>query len=128
MYNKVKKKAMYEYTSRDGKRVYNLAKSNPKWFWSEHKKYYEKITPQTITCDDFLKYLKKLLENNEEQNNGQNNDGQFNDAVVVDLDCDICYDEVNTVIKGLKLNKACGTNGVISEVFVNCFDLTYPFY
>ena len=65
--------------------------------------------------------------NNEEQNNGQNNDGQFNDAVVVDLDCDNCYDEVNTVIKGLKINKACGTDGVISEVFINCFDLTYPF-
>ena len=29
--------------------------------------------------------------------------------------------------KGLKLNKACGTDGVISEVFINCFDLVYPF-
>ena len=73
-----------------------------------------------------MKHFKDLLENDEKQNNGQNNDGQFNEADV-DLDCDICYDEVNTVIKGLKLNKACGTDGVISEVFVNSFDLIYPF-
>ena len=44
MYNKVKKKAMYEYKSRKGKRVYNLAKSNPKCFWSALKKYYKKST------------------------------------------------------------------------------------
>ena len=109
--------------------MYNLAKSNPKCFWSELKKYYKKstCTPQTITCDDFLKHLKNLLENNEEQNNGQNNDSQFNEAVDVDLDCDICYDEGNTVIIGLKLNKASDTDGVIREVFVNRFDLIYPF-
>ena len=83
---------MYEYKSREGKRVYNLPKSNPKYFCT--------CTPQTITCDDFFRNFKNVLENNEEQNK----DGQFNDAVDVDLDCDICH-EVNIVIKGLQLNK-----------------------
>ena len=64
------------------------------------------------------------MENNEEQNI----DGLFNNAVDVHLDCDICYDEVNTVIKGLKLNKALGADGVISEIFVHCFDLINLFY
>ena len=62
-YNRVKKKAYQTYKIKEGRRINNLAKTDPRKFWKNIKKSYEKSTStsDSLTVDDLCNHFENVF-------------------------------------------------------------------
>lgn len=78
-YNKVKRKAKQQYKRNEGKKLSDMAKSNPKAFWKRLKKYSanNKMNSENLTANDFAQHFTEVF-GGEQNLNNRNVDLDFN--------------------------------------------------
>lgn len=110
------------------KRIENLRHSKPKDFWKFFRRKNEKGSG-TLTVDDFLKYFSSLQNefqtpvNNEAEEFCSEYDFDANRCSFEELDKPITTTEVEFIVKKLKRNKACGSDNLLNEYFIECYDI-----
>ena len=126
--NKTKRRAKAIFKFEEGKRVEKLAKTNPKNFWKETKKFTKKKSKfsDTITAEDFFEHFSEVFGNQSDDRNS--NDHPEAQANINDESLDIPFsmDELRKVISSLKSNKSPGIDGLTAEIFKSSFDILSP--
>ena len=125
---KAKRRAKAIFKFEEGKRVENLAKSNPKNFWKEIKKFTKKKSksPDNITAEDFFEHFSTVFGT---QSDDLRPNGHPDIQVNTDdesLDSPFSMDELKKVISSLKSNKSPGMDGLTAEIFKSSYDILSP--
>lgn len=105
-----------------------MAKSNPKAFWKNLRKYAarNKNGSEKLSANDFLEHFSEIFGAEEIRNDiNLNSDFQFQSNEI--LDSEISPHEVKVIIMSLASNKSPGIDGLISEIFKCSVDLITPF-
>ena len=128
--NKIKRRAKTKYKRNEGQKISNMAKSNPKAFWKNLKKYTanakNKTGSKTLSADNFFEHFSEVFGDDESQEN-KNLNSEFQFQSNETLDSEILQNEVKTVILSLASNKSPGLDGLVSEIFKTSADLLTPF-
>ena len=126
--NKAKRRAQAIYKFEKGKRVQNLARTNPKQFWKEIKKVNgrKRKLSDKLSSDDFLEHFSNVFKIPTENINADPFDENFGDTSDEMLDRPISEEELRKVILTLKSNKSPGIDGLIAEIFKCSFDCMSP--
>ena len=127
--NKTKRRAKAIFKFEEGKRVENLAKSNPKSFWKEIKKFTKKKSKSsdTVTAEDFFEHFSGVFgaQSDDDPLSNTYPDMQAN-IQDESLDTPFSMDELKKVISSLKSNKSPGIDGLIAEIFKSSYDILSP--
>ena len=127
--NKAKRRARAIYRFEKGKRVQNLAKSNPKQFWKDIKKKVtgrKRKSSDKLSADDFLEHFSNVFQINPENHDANNFDENFGQNTDVHLDSPITVQELRRVIFSMKSNKSPGLDGLTAEIFKCSFECISP--
>jgi hypothetical protein len=124
-YNKIKKKTKKLYNRKEGDRISNLAKSNPKEFWKNIKKQFKRNTSNPdIHIDDMFNHFNSLYESNVVN---YDINPPTNPVCDLDLDANFTDTEIRSAVFAQKNSKSAGTDNLISEIFKSSYDLISPF-
>ena len=93
-YNRVKKKAYQTYKIKEGRRINNLAKTDPCKFWKNIKKSYEKSTStsDSLTVDDLCDHFENIF--GEQSPSGENIEPNINQNYNEELDANFTESEL----------------------------------
>ena len=106
----------------------NLRNSNPRQFWKYFKKSTKSVDSR-ISLGDFKDYFSEMFENiasfksDSAEQFCATNDFDNSDPTYAELDRPITYAEVVNSIKSLKRNKACGSDRLLNEYFIESCDI-----
>ena len=122
--NKAKRRAQAIYKFEKGKRVQNLAKTNPKQFWKEIKKVIRRKqkSSDNLSSDDVLEPFSNVFKIQPQNNNAEN----FGDNYDEVLNSPISEEGLRKVVLFLKSNKSPGLDGLIAEIFKSSFECMPP--
>ena len=111
-YCKVKRWARNKFKLKQRNTMHNLAKSQPKKFWSEIRKMKGHYSDQSkITADDFFTHFKSLFSSDQNFQNEETEthiSGDIPVNVIEQLDCAFTRTEVLAAIQSLKRGKSAG--------------------
>ena len=128
-YNRTKRKAKINFKRRKGKELCNLAKTEPKKFWSAVRNY-KKSTSSKVDNEAMFNHFESILGDNPpnlcEEVLDLINNTNFDVININDLDTEITEEEILRTIKKLKLGKSAGNDGIISEMLTSCQNLLTP--
>ncbi|MEW8544930.1 MAG: reverse transcriptase family protein, partial [Candidatus Thiodiazotropha sp.] len=127
-FNRIKRKAKNKFKRNEGKKISNMAKSNPKAFWKNLKKYTTKnqTGSEKLSANDFFEHFSEVFAADATHNDRNlNSEFQFQSNEI--LDSEILPNEVKSIIMSLRSNKSPGIDGLISEIFKCSVDLITPF-
>lgn len=126
-YNKIKKKAKNKFKIEEGRRINNLAKSQPRKFWKNIKNTFKNNDDkaETLTVDELRDHFKSVFgEDHDNKNQNFIFDENSNDE---ELDIEITESEMHDAVFSQNNNKAPGTDGMISEIFKAAYNIIAPF-
>jgi hypothetical protein len=126
-YNKIKRRAKYNFRVREGKKINDLAKKEPRKFWKKIKKSVKKISPQadTLTTDNLYDHFKTLFGESHLNNNDQPDFSQ--NILCHDLDKDFSESEIRSAVFSQNNNKTPGIDNLPGEVFKASYEYISPF-
>ncbi|CAG2221325.1 unnamed protein product [Mytilus edulis] len=121
-YNKVKRKAQYNFKRKKGLELCSIAKTNPKKFWSTLK---PKNKSKCVADNEAMfSYFENVLGMNPPELSDTVLDllnNTYFDGVNIDLlDTDISEDEIIKALKRLKSGKSAGNDEIVGEMFSSC--------
>ncbi|XP_060567678.1 uncharacterized protein LOC132726376 [Ruditapes philippinarum] len=125
-YNKIKRSARHKFKIKEGLRINNLAKSQPRKFWQNIKNTYkdDKEKTDTLNVEQLYDHFKALF-GEESQNENQN--FLFNDNLIdEDLDAEINECELREAIFSQNNNKSPGYDKLTCEIFKAAYDIMSP--
>ena len=129
-YCKVKRWARNKFKQKQRNTMHNLAKSQPKKFWSEIRKMKGHYSDQSkITADDFLTHFKSLFSSDQNFQNEETEthiSGDIPVNVIEQLDCAFTRTEVLAAIQSLKRGKSAGVDSLSPEIFIDGGDILAP--
>lgn len=127
-YIAMKRKHKRRYKKREGTRVNNLAKSNPKAFWKNVNKQYKSNTlnSDSLNINNMYEHFKELFCFQEVTTTGnmENNLNQIHDA---DLDKEFTESELRQAVFSQNNSKSPGTDQLVAEIFKHSFEIISPF-
>lgn len=127
-YNKIKQKALRNYKLKEGGRLNDLAKKEPRNFWKKIKKSYKKnaINADSLTVEKLQEHFKNMF--GEQPNNQDNSQPDFDQNISCEeLDMEFTYAELRSAIFSQKNNKAPGMDNIPCEILKASYDLISPF-
>lgn len=130
IYNKTKRIAYRRYRKREGIRINNLAKTNPRKFWKEIRGNIRKNTnsADTLTKDDLYVHFKNMYGSNDVDGNDVPFINTTDDVINTDvLDRDIDDTEIRTAVLSQNNNKSPGLDKLPCEIFKSSLDFILPF-
>ena len=110
-YKSMENKLKRQYKNQHGNMMNKLRKSNPRKFYKKFKRKNTRVF-NDITLDQFEEHFKKLV-NKDNLNNPDNNN--HTDNVFEELDIPFTNSEIEKGLRGLKRNKASGTDNILNE-------------
>ena len=132
------KRKVYKNTLRTKKKMFNdnvihkLVNSvnDQKEFWETVRNIMPKRnkTNNQITAEDWFSHFKKLLEHEHLFNEPHDSDEIDSEEDNASFNRPISREEVELAIRKLKLRKAAGPDGLISEILRNAQSLAIPFF
>ena len=128
-YKKFIKKKAAAYKKRISREVRNLKNSNSKAYWNliNSSKCKENMAYQ-VSMESFVEHFRKI--GNMEKSNLEENEDSFNvinEASNEYLDKEFSVNELLTIAKKLKNNKACGIDNIRNEFIKNCSPEMFSF-
>ena len=135
-FNHIKRKAKQKCKTKEGRRINNIAKSQPKKFWKNIKSTFKKKQEraETLTSDDLHEYFKAIFDENlendtfDQDSNETETDPNIGPNVSNDqLDADFIEKELRRAIFSQKDNKAPGIDCISAEILKSSFDFISEF-
>lgn len=125
-YNRVKRKAYQAYKIKEGRRINNLAKSNPRKFWKNINRTYKKSspTPDSLTVDELYNHFENVF--GEQSLNPDNIEPDINQSYSEDLDANFTESELRSAIFSQNNNKMPGIDNIPSEILKASYDVISP--
>lgn len=127
-YNRVKRKAKAKFKIKEGQRINNLAKKQPRKFWKNIKSTFKKSSENStsLTVEDLHDHFKSVF--GEEPAENDFNENIFNQTEFnEDLDVSFTESELRKVIFSLNNNKSPGIDSLTSEILKAAYDFISPF-
>lgn len=130
LYRIAKHRAKTKFHLAQKRKMHTLAKSSPKKFWSEIRKFRRNSNRTNISKEEFLNHFKTLFSDSDifvdddVENFVNNNDDTFTEVDI--LDEDISLNELYKAISLLKCNKSGGNDKLIPEIFIHCKEILSP--
>ena len=127
-YNRTKQKAKKKFKIKEGNRINNLAKKQPREFWKNIKATYQKPreNANSLTLDDLHDYFKSMF--GEAPTGHHFDENTFNETQSNDeLDSSFTETELRKVIFSLHNNKSPGLDSLTSEILKSAYDFISPF-
>lgn len=121
-----RKRRKYHFT--EMKKIESLRHKRPRDFWRLFKTS-KSIKGKDLSVDDFYSYFKNLLNEINTVNNDESEDFcsshnfDQSDPIFEELDSQITTDEVKKCINALSGGKACGTDNLLNEYFIEAGDI-----
>ena len=127
-YNRIKRNAKTKLKTKEGQRINNLAKKQPRKFWKNIKSVFKKSSknPASLTVEDLYDHFKSMFgEVSEEHVFNENtlNQMEFNE----DLDVNFTESELRKVNFSLNNNKSPRIDSSTSEILKSAYDFISPF-
>ena len=128
-YNHAKTKAKRKFRIKEGRRINNLATSQPREFWKNVNSSFKKklATSETLTAEELKVHFQTVF--------GTVNDHAEYDADPIniqnisddELNANFTYDELHRAVYSQQNNKSPGTDNLSSEILKASFDHISPF-
>ena len=127
-YNRLKRNAKTKFKTKEGLRINNLAKKQPRKFWKYIKSVFKKSSenPTSLTVEDLHDRFKSMFGEVPDEhvfNENTLNQMEFNE----DLDVNFTESELRKVIFSLNNNKSPGIDSLTSEILKSAYDFISPF-
>ena len=120
-------RSVVKHRRTEANRIRNIktTNTNPKEYWKILNGNNSK-TDVNVSLDDLMEHYKNLNKDNNEPDNTLEN--SINLDINVLLDKEITNEEILTVVKNLKNNKACGLDSINNEYIKSTIDVLLPVY
>ena len=115
VYKRCIRRSVVKHRRTEANRIRNLKTTNPKEYWKILNGNKSK-TDVKVSLDDLMEHFKNLNKDNNEPDNTLGN--SINSDINVLPDKEITNEEILTVVKNLKNNKACGLDNINNEYIV----------
>ena len=125
VYKRCIRRSVVKHRRTEANRIRNLKTTNPKEYWKILNGNKSK-TDVKVSLDDLMEHFKNLNKDNNEPDNTLGN--SINSDINVLLDKEITNEEILTVVKNLKNNKACGLDNINNEYIKSTIDVLLPVY
>ena len=127
-YNRVKKKALKNFRLREGIRLNDMAKSEPRKFWKKLKRSYKKknMEAKNLNIQDLHDHFKNMFgEMPSEQNDTEPDIHQNN--MCEELDAEFTYAELQSAVFKQKNNKSSGIDNIYLFIYIHYFERVNTF-
>ena len=126
-YNRIKTKAKKLYKRKEGQKLDDAAKKQPRKFWKKIKSLQKskKACGKNLKIDDLFEHFRNMFANDADSQS--ENYTEENDILDPDLDLDISMEELKKAVFHQKNNKSYGLNNICTEVLKSSFVIISPF-
>ena len=125
VYKRCIRRSVVKHRRTEANRIRNLKTTDPKEYWKILNGNKSKADVK-VSLDDLMEHFKNLNKDNNEPDNTLGN--SINSDINVLLDKEITNEEILTVVKNLKNNKACGLDNINNEYIKSTIDVLLPVY
>lgn len=127
-YNRKKKNAKRKFKRDEGKRINELAGSNPRKFWTNIRQTVNKTEskPDSLSLNDLMQHFKELYgETRDDSEIHAHEDGPNIESAY--LDRDFSEEEIRSAVFSQKNNKSPGVDNITSEMIKSSYEIISPF-
>ena len=124
-YNRIKAKAKKRHKAKEGQKLNEEAKRQPRKFWKKIKSLQKskKVCGKNLKIDDLFDHFRTMFANEDSQSENFENE---NDTFDPDLDLDISMEELKKALFHQKNNKSYGLDNICTEVLKSSFSIISP--
>ena len=125
-YNRARQKAKKNFKLNEGKKLENIAKTQPRKFWKSLKKCNNNLknTDNDIKLDDLYKHFDELYGDNA---NNENDDLDFHDIQDNELDTEITEQELRRAVFKQNNGKSPGPDKIPAEIIKASYEHIAPY-
>lgn len=125
--NRVKKKAKQNHKIKEGRRINDLAKTEPRKFWKNVKKSYKKTTAEadSSNVEDMHDHFENMF--GEQSHNDDNIEPELNQNYCKELDMEFTEAELRSAVFSQNNNNLPGIDNIPTEIFKASYEFISPF-